>query len=136
MSPEYDAAIAIRTAVLRIPLKLEFTEEQLESESEEFHFGIFSNDANLVACLTFKLDSAHCLQMRQVAVASIFQNTGIGLFMVREAEDWAKSKGFSKIILHARDTAVPFYLKLAYETVGDSFIEVNIPHYHMQKNLY
>lgn len=135
MSPEYDAAIALRAAVLRIPLNLEFTEEQLESESEEFHFGAFSVDGNLLACLSFKVDSANCLQMRQVAVKTALQNSGIGQFIVKEAENWAKSKGFTKIILHARDVAVPFYSKLHYETVGDPFIEVNILHRHMLKNL-
>lgn len=135
MSPEYDAAIALRTAVLRIPLNLEFTEEQLESESEEFHFGAFSEDGNLLACLSFKLDSVNCLQMRQVAVETVLQNSGIGQFVVKEAENWAKSKGFTKIILHARDVAVPFYLKQHYETVGEAFIEVNILHRHMQKNI-
>lgn len=135
MSPEYDAAIALRTAILRIPLNLEFTEEQLESESEEFHFGVYSVDGNLLACLSFKVDSQNCLQMRQVAVESSVQNNGIGQFIVKEAENWAKSKGFNKIILHARDVAVPFYIKQQYEIVGDAFIEVNILHRHMQKIL-
>lgn len=135
MSPEYDDAIALRTAILRIPLNLEFTEEQLESESEEFHFGVFLNDGKLVACLTFKIDSENCLQMRQVAVESSAQNRGIGLFMVKEAENWAKTNGFIKIILHARDVAVPFYTKQGYETIGEAFIEVNIAHRHMQKKL-
>jgi predicted GNAT family N-acyltransferase len=39
------------------------------------------------------------------------------------------------MVLHARETAVPFYLKLGYEVVGGQFEEVGIPHFKMEKKL-
>jgi predicted GNAT family N-acyltransferase len=37
--------------------------------------------------------------------------------------------------LHARDTAVPFYLNLGYACVGEPFTEVGIGHQEMEKAL-
>ena len=42
---------------------------------------------------------------------------------------------FSVMVLHARQTAVPFYLKLGYAEVGAPFQEVGIPHRCMEKPL-
>jgi predicted GNAT family N-acyltransferase len=39
------------------------------------------------------------------------------------------------MILHARATAVPFYLRLGYTVVGEPFEEVGIPHRGMEKAL-
>jgi len=50
-------------------------------------------------------------------------------------EDIARRNGCSKFELHARDTAVRFYEKMNYTTVGEKFTEVGIPHYKMEKKL-
>jgi predicted GNAT family N-acyltransferase len=39
------------------------------------------------------------------------------------------------MVLHARDTAVPFYEALGYEAFDDPFVEVAIPHRKMRKAL-
>ena len=39
------------------------------------------------------------------------------------------------MILHARETAVVFYEKLGYSSLGDQFEEVTIPHWAMEKRL-
>jgi predicted GNAT family N-acyltransferase len=39
------------------------------------------------------------------------------------------------IELHARETAVPFYLNLKYLAIGNQFFEVDIPHFKMTKEL-
>jgi predicted GNAT family N-acyltransferase len=44
-----------------------------------------------------------------------------------------KQKGIQKIYCHARASAVPFYENLGFQTVSDQFLEVNIPHFKMQK---
>jgi predicted GNAT family N-acyltransferase len=43
--------------------------------------------------------------------------------------------GFARMVLHARETAVPFYKVLEYNIVGDRFEEVGIPHFRMEKAL-
>ena len=39
------------------------------------------------------------------------------------------------LTLHARETAVAFYLRLGYRVVGEPFVEVTIPHRTMEKLL-
>ncbi|MFN3422756.1 MAG: GNAT family N-acetyltransferase, partial [Armatimonadota bacterium] len=51
------------------------------------------------------------------------------------AENIARDKGYRRIIMHARDTAIGFYEKFGYKVKGDQFIEVNLPHHVMEKNI-
>lgn len=134
-SPEYDEAVALRNKILRIPLGLEFTEEQLEKEWNEFHFVLKDQHDTLLACLIFKPVDSEILKMRQVTVDDKLQSKGIGSLLVKESELWAQQKAYRKIELHARDTAVEFYLKLGYEVSGPEFKEVGIPHRKMVKAL-
>lgn len=134
-SPEYDEAVDLRTRVLRIPLGIEFRAEDLSEEYDQHHFGLYDARGGLVACLVFKDLGKGCLKMRQVAVDPERQQSGLGQTIVSFAEQWARRKGYKKIELAARDTAVPFYLKQQYEVYGSPFIEVGIPHTSMCKIL-
>jgi predicted GNAT family N-acyltransferase len=134
-SPEYDEAVALRYEVLRKPLGLVFTQEELNAENNEFHFGCYNTEQILCGCLTYHIYSATTLKMRQVAVKSALQGIGIGRLLVENTENWASNAGWKTIILHARLSAVPFYEKLKYVVDGDEFEEVGVPHYKMWKKL-
>ena len=136
MSPEYDSCVRLRDKLLRRPLQLEFTETQLEAEIDEFHFGVFDLENNLLGCLSFKPVNTTTLKMRQVAIDEEQQGKGIGTFIVMESEKWARANNYKHIELHARDTAVSFYSKLKYQKAGNMFVEVNIPHWAMRKSLF
>lgn len=133
-SKEYGEAVELRIKILRDPLGLTLTEEQLKAEIDEYHIAAFS-DRKIVGCLLLKPMSAHEIQMRQVAVDANMQKTGIGRQMVVFAEKFIADKGFARIMLHAREVVVPFYEKLGYTAEGDVFIEVTIPHRTMVKSL-
>lgn len=75
------------------------------------------------------------VRMRQVAVVPELQGQGIGRAMVEYSEALARTVGFTRMILHARETAVAFYEKLGYAKVGERFVEVTIPHWAMAKRL-
>ncbi len=55
--------------------------------------------------------------------------------MTEEFESEAKRRGLKRVYMHARGSAVPFYERQGYEIFGEDFIEVGIPHKHMQKYL-
>lgn len=131
-SKEYDEAVALRYEVLRKPLGMVYTPEQLAEEATETHV-IAVADAKVVGVLLLKRISDKKLKMRQFAVDDAFQGQGIGSALVAFAEDFAIEKGFSIITLNARMTAVPFYERLGYDVVGDEFVEVGIPHLRMVK---
>ncbi|MBK8722071.1 MAG: GNAT family N-acetyltransferase [Saprospiraceae bacterium] len=134
-TPEYDELVQLRTKILRKPLGLEFTIDQLSNEYNDFHFGIYNQELKLLGGMIFNNIGNNTLKMRQVAVDDVCQNKGIGKFMVKQSEKWAKEKGFNMIELNARDTAIPFYQSLGYVGEGEIFIEVSIPHLKMVKNL-
>jgi predicted GNAT family N-acyltransferase len=133
-SPEYDKEIALRTKILREPLGLTYTGQQLAEEISEQHFGAYSGD-KLIACLLLKQIDPETVQMRQVAVAAEHQKRGVGKMLAVYAESIARENKYSKMILHAREVVSEFYLKLGYETVGATYLEVGIPHITMEKML-
>lgn len=130
----YQKAVALRSEVLRKPLGLVFSEEELKAESAEIHLGLMQHE-NLLAVLSLKPISPKEIKMRQVAVAPDFQQKGLGRQLVAYSETVAQNRGYQTMSLHARDTAVPFYLKLGYTIQGDEFLEVGIKHFKMLKNI-
>ena len=128
-STEQKESVALRYKVLREPLGLNFEQSDLEKEFEDFHIAAFHN-TELVGILLLK-PNKDSIKMRQVAVDNFWQGKGIGKAMVFFAHNFAFDKGYKKIELHARETAVPFYLSLGYAIQGEPFYEVGVPHKKM-----
>ena len=134
-TPEFDEALKLRHEVLRKPLNMEFNPEDIAKEYDSFHIGCYTNPGDLMAVLILKPIEKKIVKMRQVAVSPQAQSKGVGTFLVRESEKFAAIKGFEKIELHARDTAIEFYKKSGYTPKGEIFKEVGIDHIFMYKNL-
>lgn len=134
-SPEYTETVALRDEVLRRPLGLEFSPELLGAEATDFHLAGYSQDGDLLGCLILTPVDSSTIQMRQVAVNPSLQRSGIGTALVDYSESFARQHGYSLMIMHAREQAVPFYERLGYHTYGDRFEEVTIPHWNMKKHL-
>lgn len=132
-SADYEAEVDLRYRVLRQPLGLEFTDEQLADEANQIHMGAYLS-GQLVGCLVLVVVDDSTLKMRQVAVEPEMQRQGIGQKMVSYAEYYAIENGFCRIELHARNTAMQFYEDLGYAVLGDEFIEVGIPHHMLVKD--
>jgi predicted GNAT family N-acyltransferase len=134
-SSEYYQSLALRNQVLRKPINLQFSKEQLAPDKRDWHLGVFFQ-SECIACLIISpMSDLNVAKMRQVAVSEKYQGQGIGKIMVIEAERLLKSRNFNEISLHARENAIPFYLTLGYTLVGDWFTEVGIPHKKMIKPL-
>jgi predicted GNAT family N-acyltransferase len=134
-TPEYDQTVQLRDKILRQPLGLHFSEAQLAAEYADFHLAAFTNDWVLRGCLVLTPKDEKTLKMRQVAVEESSQKMGVGRQLVNASETFARQQGFDTMELNARETAVPFYLKLNYKIVGERFEEVGIPHFKMKKIL-
>lgn len=132
-SPAYRDTILLRHKVLRAPLGLSFSAEELLAEKDHLHIATYI-EGRLVGCLILVPLDDSTLKMRQVAVEPAEQGQGIGTRLVAYAEQLAIEKGYSRIELNARETAVRFYLDLAYEKTGDPFEEVGLPHVKMVKD--
>ena len=133
-SPLYWQSVRLRDEVLRQPLNLQFSKEELSNEDDSYHI-VKINSEQVIGCLVLKPLSKTGIKMRQVAVHPDFQKRGIGKELVHFSEQFAGENGFQSMELHARDLAIPFYKQLDYKPVGNWFTEVGIEHRKMMKQL-
>lgn len=131
---EYEQMIKLRNDILRKPLHLSFEKNELDREKNDILIGAFEEDKMLGCCLLRRIDN-DCVRLRQMAVQNNLQGKGIGASLMNYAENIAHDKGYKKIIMHARKTALGFYEKFGYSVVGNEFSEVTIPHFVMEKRL-
>ncbi len=131
---EYQQMVQIRMDILRKPLGLSFTPEELEKEKEEVLIGAFEDDRILGCCMLIK-QADNTVRLRQMAVMNTVQGKGIGRALMNFAENLARDMGYRKLLMHARKTASGFYEKQGYRVAGEEFTEVTIPHYVMEKDL-
>lgn len=127
-------SVGLRFDVLRRPLGLDFDPEDLKKEETEFHVAAVRQNF-IGGILLIKLLSDTVAKFRQVAVDPDLQHAGIGKKMNAFAEQFCIEKGIQRIELHARKTAVEFYLKNGYSISGEEFTEVGITHLKMFKIL-
>src|SRR5687768_11161022 len=133
-SREYQQMVQLRNDILRKPLKLTLTPEELAKEKDEILIGAFDEVKMLGCCMLITVDSS-TVRLRQMAVLNNLQGKGIGRALMQFAENIARDRGFKKIIMHARKSAAGFYEKLGYQDCSGEFEEVTLPHYEMEKKL-
>lgn len=133
-SADYQETLSLRYKILRAPLGLTFTADQLAAEADQIHLAGMVAD-RLIACLVLVPESHGHIKMRQVAVDIPYQGKGYGKQLIACAEQWAINHGYHLMHCHARETAIPFYLSMGYQTKGERFLEVTLPHMYMEKVL-
>jgi N-acetylglutamate synthase-like GNAT family acetyltransferase len=133
-SAEYKKMVELRKEILRKPLGLDFSEADLENEKDDTLIAAFDDDEMVGCCMLCK-ETDEKIKLRQMAVHEDVQGKGLGAAILHFAENIARDKGYKKIFMHARETAVGFYEKLGYQINSEVFNEVSIPHYVMEKRL-
>ncbi|MCA6453145.1 MAG: GNAT family N-acetyltransferase [Chitinophagaceae bacterium] len=133
-SPEYQQMVDLRFQILRKPLGLSFSEEDLAAELHDILLGCFEDDRLEACCILTKTDP-RTVRLRQMAVSSNLQGKGIGRVLMSFAENVARDHGYRRLTMHARKSAIGFYEKNGYRICSDEFLEVTIPHYVMEKEL-
>lgn len=133
-SAEYMQMVKLRDDILRKPLGLTFTQEELESEKDNMLIAAFEEERILGCCMLIE-EGPGIIRLRQMAVLNDLQGKGVGRALMNFAENLARDRGFRAIRMHARLNAIGFYEKVGYRVKGDQFIEVTIPHFVMEKAL-
>ena len=133
-SPEYQQMVKLRDAVLRKPLGLTFTQDDLESEKDNILIAAFEEERMLGCCMLVE-ERPDIVRLRQMAVLNALQGKGVGRALINFAENIARDRGYKIVKMHARNNSIGFYEKVGYKRKGDEFIEVTIPHYVMEKML-
>ena len=131
---EYIQMIELREMVLRRPLGLTFSHQDLEAEKDDILIACTDDDEMLGCCILTKIDN-ETVRLRQMAVPDKLHGKGIGASIIYFAESLAKDKGYRCMTMHSRDSAIGFYEKFGFTIKGNQFIEVNLPHHIMEKKL-
>jgi GNAT superfamily N-acetyltransferase len=133
-SNEYRQMIKLRDDILRRPLGLGFTEEELIRERDNMLIGAFEEE-DLLGCCMIVEENPTTARLRQMAVLNNLQGKGVGRALMQFAENLARDHGYKTLSMHARKNAIGFYEKMGYKIKGDEFTEITIPHYLMEKQL-
>ncbi len=131
-SPEYKTALELRYRLLREPLGLNFTEEDIAAEADQKHLGLYDGE-RIIGNLSMVENGGDTLKLRQFAIDSEYQGKGLSYILMEAGEKYAKEHGYKKVSGHARKSVVPIYIKMGYNIVGEEFEEVTIPHLEIEK---
>lgn len=131
---EYQQMVKLRDDLLRKPLGLAFTPEELEKEKENMFIAAFEDERILGCCMLVE-EQPDTVRLRQMAVLNDLQGKGIGRALTNFAENLARDRGYKTIRMHARKNVVGFYERMDYKVIGNEFIEITIPHFTMEKKL-
>ncbi len=134
-SKDYWDTVHLRELVLRQPLGMRFSTEELELETHSYHIACYDENHKIIGTAMFVPLSSTKLKMRQVVVSQDWQGRGIGKELIEFAENFAQSKGYTLIEANVRQTAMGFYESMDYIKQGKEFTEVGIPHMKVEKRL-
>ena len=128
---------ALRTAVLRADTPTSDPKYAEDSLQGTVHFGVFDQDKVLIATSTWVVNpwrddpSAKAIQLRGMAVATSYQKSGLGKLLLDAGLTHAKTHNAKYVWAKARDSALNFYLRNKFVSVGDGFTEgvTQMPHH-------
>ncbi|MBK1834992.1 GNAT family N-acetyltransferase [Roseibacillus ishigakijimensis] len=131
---DFPALYDLRWRVLRAPWQQPRGSEQDELEEEAYHF-LAEKDAKIIAAGRLHPLPGGIWQIRYMAVAPAHAGQGLGRSILHGLEQHACQQGARRIILNARERAVPFYQKHGYQITAPGPLLWNIlPHFFMEKN--
>ena len=130
----YHQSRELRERVLRKPLGLVLSAVDVDADDRSFHLGCFV-DTRLVGSLLLIPLSNNNARLRQVAVRPEDQRRGVGSQLLAFAERFARERGYLRLQAHARISALKFYQAAGYVASGELFLEVNLEHQLVTKDL-
>jgi predicted GNAT family N-acyltransferase len=122
--------------------KLVFIKEQHIKEDEEWdgldasavQF-VAKNETRVIGTARVRFPTMDSAKIERMAVLKPFRQQGVGRVILSTIEEFLKKKQIRKMELHAQWKAVPFYRSCGFTKTGEPFIEADIKHIKMQKEL-
>jgi ribosomal protein S18 acetylase RimI-like enzyme len=130
----YKESVDLRTRILLEPLGHNDLASDYDFPEKDIYIGAFYGEKLIGTVILTPLEDKN-VKMRQLTVDPAFRGQDIGQALVLASEKAARKLDFKRITLHARESAIAFYEKLDYLRVGDRFLEIDIPHWIMEKEL-
>lgn len=131
---EYSLEKELRNRVLRMPLGLHLSEQDVRGEEEQVHLVAMEGQGQVIGCVLVAI-SGNVAKVRQLAIEGAYRGTGVGTELMKRAEQAILARNIRTVTLHGRVTASGFFKRLGYAARSDIFTEVTIPHIAMHKDL-
>ena len=98
------------------------------------HFLIKYEDKNIG---TFRCvyEDDNTIKLQRFCLIKEFRNLGIGKKSLNYIENYYKSKNLKYITLNSKYNVSKFYEKCGYKKISKTFIEANVKHIKMKKNI-
>lgn len=134
---EREDAFAVRRAVFveeqGVDETLEWDEHD-EPDADATHFVAY-DDGDVVGAARLREAAPGVGKVERVVVAEDRRGDDWGRRIMDAVERTAREERFERLVLHAQTRVEGFYESLGYESVGEEFVEADIPHVEMRKSL-
>lgn len=133
---EFAQYYQLRWQILRKPWQQALGSEQDEHELHSIHRMIINEAGKVLAVGRLEQCAEQQGQIRYMAVCETAQGQGLGQQILTELELLASKLGMTEVMLNARENALGFYQKLAYQQHGRSHVLFgHVNHYKMTKKI-
>lgn len=132
---EWEQYYALRYDVLRKPLNRPIGSERNDGDLTGIHFALYE-DGMLRAIARLDKVNETTAQTRFVAVDPVVQGKGFGKLIMEAVEAKSIERGDKKMILHARDYALQFYLRLGYTEIEKSYKLFDVLQHYLMEKIY
>jgi GNAT superfamily N-acetyltransferase len=134
---EWDAYYELRFLILRKPWQQIKGSEKSNNEDACLHaLAVDKITHHYLACGRAEWIDTKSIQIRYMAVAETTRSRGLGKAILMFLETKMKQQGATTSLLHARENALPFYIKQGYLLKEKSHLLFGeIQHFLMEKPL-
>ncbi|MDB3907185.1 GNAT family N-acetyltransferase [Crocinitomicaceae bacterium] len=135
IAKEWEDYYDLRYRILREPLEQPRGSEKNEGDATGIHLALY--DQGILRAIA-RLDQAEpkISQTRFVAVDASTRGKGYGRIIMEAAERKSQEMGNEKMILHARDYALDFYLKIGYTNIEKSYKLYDVLQHFLMEKVY
>ena len=131
---ELEGAINVRMRVFVVEQQIPVAEEIDEADATATHaIALYQGQVVGTGRLLYRDDGM--AQIGRMAVDRQFRRQGVGGRILAFLEDEARAQGIGSCLLHAQEYVKAFYAGSGYVERGDLFLEADIPHIEMRKEL-
>ena len=125
---------SIRLVRDRVFLQEQNVDPELEWDGKDpdcIHVLAFDGEGNPIGTGRCQHDG----KIGRLAVLKHWRGRGIGAQMLAVLVESTRNQGLKQVCLHAQVQAVPFYAKYGFTRVGGEFMEADIPHVKMTRQI-
>ena len=132
---EWDAYYTCRWETLRAPWGQPRGSEKVDDDDQSFHIMVIEND-EVCGVARMHMTETAVWQIRFMGVREKFRRKGIGKILLDYYEERIIAEGGGEMVLHARESAIPFYQRCGYAIEEKSHLMWGeIQHYKMKKKI-